>query len=216
MEQTKRCSKCDACKPATLEHFRKDAGRRDGLNSWCHDCARAYNRKYHVANRVERSEYHRGRYAAKTEQHRACARERMRLYKATNLESVRETNRQACRRYRTANPTRRASLASKRRALKLAAVDPTANQEAIAALHAEAKLAELFTGQAFAVDHITPLARGGRHHEDNLRSLPARLNSVKGAKLDSEVTDDDFRQWVYGPPTFEQVTWRTFYRGRDP
>jgi 5-methylcytosine-specific restriction endonuclease McrA len=53
------------------------------------------------------------------------------------------------------------------------------------------------------LDHITPLKRGGAHADDNLRLLPARLNLIKGDKLDEEVTDPEFRAWVFGPPTFE-------------
>ena len=38
------------------------------------------------------------------------------------------------------------------------------------------------TGFAWHVDHITALAKGGRHHENNLQVLPARLNLKKGSK----------------------------------
>ena len=33
------------------------------------------------------------------------------------------------------------------------------------------------------VDHIKPLARGGKHHSSNLRVIPFRMNLRKGAKL---------------------------------
>lgn len=39
------------------------------------------------------------------------------------------------------------------------------------------------TGIAFEVDHIIPLARGGRHHPDNLQLLTAAENRQKGASL---------------------------------
>jgi|JI10StandDraft_1071094.scaffolds.fasta_scaffold1037158_2 5-methylcytosine-specific restriction endonuclease McrA len=37
-------------------------------------------------------------------------------------------------------------------------------------------------GKKIHVDHIIPLARGGRHHESNLQLLPIGLNMRKGAK----------------------------------
>ncbi|MGH2487451.1 MAG: hypothetical protein ACRDHE_15710, partial [Ktedonobacterales bacterium] len=77
-------------------------------------------------------------------------------------------------------------------------------------LHDTARLAEAFMGSPFHVDHILPLARGGKHHHDNLRVLPARLNLVKNDRLDSEVTDPEFHQWISGENTFAQVTYRSF------
>lgn len=34
------------------------------------------------------------------------------------------------------------------------------------------------------VDHIVPLAKGGKHHPDNLQYLPSEVNSAKRTKLD--------------------------------
>lgn len=38
------------------------------------------------------------------------------------------------------------------------------------------------TGEAYHVDHVQPLAKGGLHHPDNLQVLPADINLKKGAK----------------------------------
>lgn len=38
-----------------------------------------------------------------------------------------------------------------------------------------------WTGLTYEVDHIIPLARGGRHHPDNLQLLTASENRRKGA-----------------------------------
>lgn len=36
------------------------------------------------------------------------------------------------------------------------------------------------------VDHIVPLYRGGLHHPDNLQILPAKLNCIKGYRIDGD------------------------------
>jgi len=40
--------------------------------------------------------------------------------------------------------------------------------------------------QGYHVDHIIPLAKGGKHHQDNLCYLPASFNILKSDKLLSE------------------------------
>jgi 5-methylcytosine-specific restriction endonuclease McrA len=39
------------------------------------------------------------------------------------------------------------------------------------------------TGVRFEVDHVIPLARGGKHHPDNLQLLTAAANRRKGCKI---------------------------------
>lgn len=144
---TKRCAECKAEKPRQV--FNKNKSKRDGLQSSCHECSRE------------------------------SARESSRRYRQTNLEAVRERDREYRRKHRQAHPEivskrqrendRRWSRAhpdkvrarcATQRARKRFALDPSANKEAIAALHAEARIAEAFTGVRMAVDHQTPLARG--------------------------------------------------------
>ncbi|MBQ0917452.1 HNH endonuclease [Hydrogenophaga aromaticivorans] len=36
----------------------------------------------------------------------------------------------------------------------------------------------------YQVDHITPIAKGGKHHPDNLQYLPAEINNLKRARTD--------------------------------
>lgn len=45
----KACTKCARVLP--LETFARDAGRPDGLQRWCRECARAANRAWYAANR---------------------------------------------------------------------------------------------------------------------------------------------------------------------
>lgn len=52
---------------------------------------------------------------------------------------------------------------------------------------AEAKEAckrrEAMTGYAWAIDHMIPLRRGGKHAWHNVQVIPARLNSAKADRL---------------------------------
>lgn len=43
--------------------------------------------------------------------------------------------------------------------------------------------------EGYHVDHIIPIAKGGKHHETNLCYLPAKLNMEKHTKLPEEVPE---------------------------
>ena len=53
------------------------------------------------------------------------------------------------------------------------------------AIYAKAERLNRETGVKHHVDHDRPLARGGKHHPDNLIVVPAALNLAKGAKYES-------------------------------
>ena len=55
----------------------------------------------------------------------------------------------------------------------------------VADIYAEAQRLTRETGVKHHVDHDRPLARGGKHHPDNLIVVPAALNLAKGAKYES-------------------------------
>jgi 5-methylcytosine-specific restriction endonuclease McrA len=191
----KRCSKCGEEKPRT--EFHKDNRAPDRLCCHCKVCVRgaalARMRRYRATPE--------GRAANLAVIHR---------YRQTNGDVLLERRRANY----AASPARVLATVAKRRALKRCALDPTANLAAIQSIHKDALLAAQFTGIEFAVDHIVPLARGGRHHANNLRHLPARLNSIKGAKLDSEVVDPAFNAWLHPTPVFEQTAYVVALRGR--
>lgn len=106
----------------------------------------------------------------------------------TNPEA-REKHRAAVRRYsktahgRIAHQTKKA----KRRAQKKVAYVALTREERqrIAALYAEAARRTRETGIPHHVDHDRPLARGGKHHPDNMHVVPADINLAKGAQYAS-------------------------------
>jgi len=66
----KHCSRCSTWKPRAA--FDRRAAARDGLDSWCKDCRRAYVRRWIAANRR--------RHEASLKQYRETHREKLRAY----------------------------------------------------------------------------------------------------------------------------------------
>ena len=186
---SKFCAKCKYLLP--LSAFNKNSKARDGLQHWCVTCSRAAQKVCRERNKGDNESYMM-RYVRKMNA-RGCTPEALLAFAPAMLEQYKA--------WAAANPLDLTGVRRKDR--ERAAVDPTADPMAIASVYEDARLAEQFTGKSFAVDHIIPLSRGGKHHESNLRHLSARLNSIKGAKLDNEVTDAEFRQWVSGGNVFE-------------
>lgn len=81
-----------------------------------------------------------------------------------------------------ANPDIRSANNAKRRARKQS-TDSAANKKAVAFLFQHAKRLGSIFGVPFDVDHIVPLSRGGKHHENNLQVIPSSINGRKGSRL---------------------------------
>jgi len=76
------------------------------------------------------------------------------------------------------------SKCAERRAKKLNQTPEDADQEKIRWKYWMRDRLNIAAGRiAFHVDHITALANGGLHHEDNLQVLPAITNLIKGARI---------------------------------
>lgn len=70
----------------------------------------------------------------------------------------------------------------KRKAIVRDALASDANLDLIKKIYKECP-------EGYHVDHMTPISKGGLHHENNLCYLPALLNMQKQAKLPEEVPD---------------------------
>lgn len=77
----------------------------------------------------------------------------------------------------------RNSHASLRRSRIRSAFDETADQEKINVFYKEAVRLSEKTGIPHEVDHIIPISKGGKHHENNLQILTAIENRKKYNKL---------------------------------
>lgn len=91
------------------------------------------------------------------------------------------------RKWRAANPAAVLAYNARRRARKLSATPPlTAIDRArVQEFYDIAAARYAQTGERWQVDHDVPLARGGKHHPDNLLLLPAEMNSLKGARFNT-------------------------------
>jgi 5-methylcytosine-specific restriction endonuclease McrA len=100
-----------------------------------------------------------------------------------------EKRRAAVRRWAKANPMRRAAVEGKRRARKRESfIGPVDYAAVVSAANGICALCgEAVANEPAHIDHVTPLAVGGSHTQDNLQFTHARCNLAKGAKLLSKV-----------------------------
>lgn len=62
---------------------------------------------------------------------------------------------------------------------------PDADRHLITEFYKQAKFLTKTTGIQYHVDHIIPLSKGGKHHQDNLQVITAKENLRKHAKIPS-------------------------------
>ena len=75
------------------------------------------------------------------------------------------------------------SVAARRRCRIRDAFDETANQQKINEIYCEAKRLTEETNVPHEVDHIIPISKGGKHHEDNLQIITMSENRKKHTKI---------------------------------
>lgn len=73
--------------------------------------------------------------------------------------------------------------------LKEKNLDPTADIGEIQKFYLLAEKLTNETGVKYAVDHIQPLFKGGKHHQDNLQVITALDNARKGYKYPFEIRE---------------------------
>jgi hypothetical protein len=154
-----------------------------------------------VCEREKQAEYR--------DRNRERERARCRKYRLENLEKVRESKRRSAAKHREA---RRKAFreyyqknkeichrSSRRyRARKVGAEDPSACPETIDKIYAlcEALNKRSKRKGGWSVDHTTPLAKGGTHHEENLQVVPSAWNCRKGDRH-RERWPGKYPKWVH-------------------
>ena len=211
----RRCTRCGAEKPATLEFFHRSAQGKYGLCSMCKPCncahakehrdahleesreaSRRYRaehleecqrreRSYHDAHKEERSEQKRRAYAADPGPIRARVRESRRADPEKHKAEVRL--------WRMRNPEKRRAQslidAHRRRAREFAALGSHTVSD-VENQHARQKgrcyWCQRKVGDDYHVDHVVPLALGGIDGPENLVVACPSCNCSKGAKHPQE------------------------------
>jgi 5-methylcytosine-specific restriction endonuclease McrA len=75
------------------------------------------------------------------------------------------------------------SVAARRRCRMKDAFDETADQQKINEMYCRAKRMTMETGISQEVDHIIPISKGGKHHENNLQIITMSDNRKKHNKI---------------------------------
>lgn len=199
----KLCSVCKESKP--LDEFHRDSRAKDGRGTRCKSCSCARSRQWRQENpeRVKansRAAYERNPDAYKARARAAYAsdpkriRERIAAWQAENRERCLEYSRRTYaktpevqkarrRRYYEANRHRWIGYNHARRALEGKTTPEV--QALIGELRARACV---YCGstEKIEIDHVVPLARGGKHEPENLAPACRSCNRSKGASLLSE------------------------------
>lgn len=172
----KRCSKCRIEKSKC--EFSKRSNAADGLQFWCKACRKVSFDAYKGANKAHIKNW-------------------QKTYRVENPEAIakaqakyRETNRSKRNAYfalySKMNKGKKAAVAAKRKAAKLAATPSWANQAYIALFYELARLESERIGVKVHVDHIVPLKSSkvcGLHCEHNLQLMVASANLKKSNRV---------------------------------
>ena len=165
---------------------------RIASNGKCLECKRAdytydseYQSTYRANNKQQQCELNAAYYIANKE----AVKQKSRLWQINNSE---RKNAKA-RAWSKAHPEVAANNSATRRhgaAAQYQMLSPT-NRRQVLDIYKEMRRLNQEAGYiAYHVDHITPLAKGGAHHPDNLQILSAEENLKKGVKLDLEKVDN--------------------------
>lgn len=117
---------------------------------------------------------------------RTCETKRKIKYYAENTDSVLAT-----RKIYTSNKSKIKEITdkwyknNKKTALATARAYQLRKSKAITSTTCLSTIKDIYKNcpEGYHVDHIVPLAKKGKHHQDNLCYLPASLNVAKGAKI---------------------------------
>ena len=160
----KTCIRCGLEKPPA--EFNRHRRAADGLQSHCRPCGRELSKHYNQNNR-------------------SAISSRKRAYREKNRDRLNASSRA----WQKANPERVAAACALRRSRLYgdsSALSPD-ERDRIDAIYRQRDMVSEWTGLTYEVDHIIPLARGGKHHPNNLQLLTAFENRSKGASVAPKV-----------------------------
>jgi 5-methylcytosine-specific restriction endonuclease McrA len=175
----KICNKCRQALP--LAQFSRSSGRKSGVRAECKKCVARYRRE----NNAERVEYNRRWQAANPGRYPAYLTE----YRRRNLDRLQAAERQYAKTER--GKITRTAAEHKRRARKRGESAPTTEEiTRILAARSCHLCGRRFTAKRPAtLDHVIPLAKGGKHEVSNLAAAHGSCNNRKRANLINPATN---------------------------
>lgn len=184
--------RCTACRRTMLgSAFSRDRSRKSGLTPRCKDCLK----KARNSRTPERREAHRQQMASWRQRNPAQQRRLNREWRHRNPEKVREKRRRAYER----NPHRFIAKAICQQARRRASMRgiSAADENAVRAFVKQIRYARVATCRYCGrnvpkgdrhIDHIMPLAKGGRHDPHNLCCACSSCNHRKHARHPHAIT----------------------------
>lgn len=196
----KVCKHCLETK--SLDNFRSDCSRSDGLARLCKPCNRENDRRRYRENRSARIA-NQQRHLKKNRQ--AINQRQLRHYWANRSTRIKQ-HRDWYYRNREEQIAKQLPRSNKRRALKrMAGVFVITRKELN---NLRRKPCYLCGAKSEHIDHVIPLARGGRHSIGNLAPSCANCNHRKGTKYLVELKIKDLQlrtPLLYGEQEITQL-----------
>jgi 5-methylcytosine-specific restriction endonuclease McrA len=151
---------------------------------------RETNRKQYEKNKVKNREYSKKYYQANKRRcldyqaiYRDAYSPRLLAKKAEYYVKNKQELQKKKRRYGQENVHKIAEASRSRQARKRGLTPVTASKRFMLEFYRTARRLTKCLGIAFHVDHIVPLARGGKHEESNLQVIPGAINVHKHTKI---------------------------------
>lgn len=177
-EAVKECRRCHEVKP--LADFHRDKNRRDGHYCYCKPCAVEDARRWASTpkRKAIKQEYDR---------HRAARlKDKLRDQMRANYERKRAEKIAAAKRWANANPERvrlyKQNNKHRRRSVERTGMTWKELRDWKSAQPKVCHWCDIKCARGFVVDHIAPLARGGKHEADNLCVSCRPCNARKSAR----------------------------------
>ncbi len=218
----KNCSNknCENVNPQSESNFGKDSHKKDGLKSWCKDCAAAhrraygekYNKQYYQKTKdvqlARSSQYYQNnkeevqkRHSEYYDDNKDWLYAHHREWFESNVDKNREYHRKAKRKKRLEDPGYLSELSARRRAAVKQAIPKWVDISKIREIYRQARSLEKQDGIKRHVDHIVPITGWDRetgqhvvcglHVENNLEIMTSSDNLHKTKYIGDDLNLED-------------------------
>jgi 5-methylcytosine-specific restriction endonuclease McrA len=178
--KTKVCARCNENKD--VSHYRKFKPSRDGLQSYCNECQKAYNREYRK-NNPRYAKQHNAESKRFRKNHIEEIKEKLSVWYRKNVTFNRQRNRAAMKIWRSENKEKIKMYSANRYALLLGVEGNGITTEEWETIKRETGYRCSYCGQksdALQMDHVVPVSKGGSHNAENITPACASCNQSKG------------------------------------